>query len=423
MYEIDRLPNGLRLISQEMSDRHSASIGIWVGVGGRFEEGAVKGATHFLEHIVFKGSDLYGCEEIKAKVEGVGGTLNAFTTEEQTCFYAKVPSRHLIQSFDVLADMVFFPKIRTVDVTKEKTVILEEIKMYHDLPQYFVLELLDGLLWPDHPLGGQLAGTLETVSGLTAKDLRRFHKQFYLPENVVISVCGSFDRKKFLSAVKKKLGKVEGELQNSYQPVDQTQDKPRAHFFRKEIEQMHLALGMPGYDENHPDRYALGLLSIILGGNMSSRLFVQVREKKGLAYSIGSCHKTMHDTGVFMIRAGVDNLKIVEAVAVILRELKKIRLKGITSDEFQRAKDYMIGQIQLGLEDTMEQMLWIGEAMIARDKGRTVKDVVGALKKVKIADVQRVAKSILNDKRYNLALVGPITDEQEKELRLLMKAS
>ena len=199
--------------------------------------------------------------------------------------------------------------------------------MYHDLPQYFVLELLDGLLWPGNPLGGQLAGTLESVSRLTTRDLKQFHRQYYLPGNVVVAACGLFDKAKLNRVIKRKLGQLEGQDDWAYEPVSEEQVSPRVHFFRKDIEQMHLALGMPGFDENHADRYALGLLSIILGGNMSSRLFVQVREKKGLAYSIGSCHKTMHDTGVFMIRAGVDNVKIVEAVTVILRELRKIRTR------------------------------------------------------------------------------------------------
>ncbi|MBZ0165582.1 MAG: insulinase family protein, partial [Candidatus Omnitrophica bacterium] len=328
MYKIEKLKNGLRVITEEMQDRNSVSIGIWVGVGGRYEDQRVKGATHFLEHVVFKGSHKYGCEEIKEKIEGVGGALNAFTTEEQTCFYAKIPATHLNQAFDVLSDMVFFPRMRATDVTKEKTVIIEEIKMYHDLPQYFVLELLDGLLWPGHPLGGHLAGTIESVSGLSARDLNRFHRQYYLPANVVVSVCGKMEHAKLIKVIKKKLSGLEGHADWGYDRVSEKQFEPRVNFFRKDIEQMHLALGMPAYDENHPDRYVLGLLSIILGGNMSSRLFVQVREKKGLAYSIGSCHKTMHDVGVFMVRAGVDNLKLVEAVDVILKEFKKIKKNG-----------------------------------------------------------------------------------------------
>lgn len=421
MQKIERLKNGLRIITQEMADREGVSIGIWVGVGGRYEEDRVKGATHFLEHIVFKGSDKYTCEEIKLNIEGVGGTLNAFTSEEQTCFYAKIPSKHLNVTFDVLADMVFHPKIKNNDVNKEKTVIVEEIKMYHDLPQYFVLELLDGLLWPDNPLGKQLAGTIESVTALNAKDLRRFHSDYYTPGNIVVSACGKLNHNSFVRLVQKKLGKIMAQGEVDYMPVEEDQVKPRVNFYSKEIEQMHLALGMRGYDENHPDRHALGLLSIILGGNMSSRLFEEVREKKGLAYSIGSMHKTMHDAGVFMVRAGVDNLKIVDAVKVILKEFRKIKRDGVSEGEFKRAKDYMQGQILLGLEDSMEQMLWLGESMVARDRGRTIKDVVSALNKLKISDIQRVAKEILNEKRYNLAIVGPISDQQNADLRKLMR--
>lgn len=421
MYKTTQLKNGLRIITQEKKERDSVSIGIWVGVGGRYEGDAIKGATHFLEHVVFKGSQKYSCEEIKEKIEGVGGTLNAFTSEEQTCFYAKIPSKHLNQTFGVLADMVFFPKIKQTDVAKEKTVIIEEIKMYHDLPQYFVMELLDGLLWPDHPLGKQLAGTVESVSKINARDLRRFHERYYAAGNVVIAACGHLKHATFVKEVEKALSGLSGEGPWSFEPMVDQQKRPRTHFFKKDTEQMHLALGMPGYHENHPDKYILSLLSIILGGNMSSRLFVQVREKKGLAYSIGSNYKTMHDTGVFMVRAGVDNHKIVDTVDLILKEFRKIRAKGVTTDEFKRAKDYLIGQVQLGLEDTMEHMLWIGESMLSRNKGRTITHIISELEKIKSADLKRVAGHILDDVKYNLAIVGPVSDEQAEKINQLLK--
>lgn len=404
-----------------MKGRDSVSIGIWVGVGGRYEEDSVRGATHFVEHILFKGSRKYSCEQIKERIEGVGGSLNAFTSEEQTCFYAKIPSKHLNQTFGVLADMVFYPKIMQADVVKEKAVIIEEIKMYHDLPQYFVLELLDGLLWPDHPLGKQLAGTIDSVSGLKAKDLRKFHETYYLPGNVVISACGKLNHSSFVGEVKKTLSALKGQGTWSFQPFSGSQNKARARFFKKDIEQMHLAIGMPGYYEDHPDKYVLALLSIILGGNMSSRLFVEVREKKGLAYSIGSFHKTMRDTGVFMVRAGVDNQKIVPTVDLILKEFRKIRAKGVLPDEFKRAKEYLIGQTLLGLEDTMEHMLWIGESMLTRNKGRTIEHVTSELKKIKSSDLDRVAGDILNNTKYNLAIVGPISDDQSKKIENLLK--
>ncbi len=420
MYKKEILPNGVRVVTRSIKDRDSISIGFWVGVGGRYEEGRLKGAAHFLEHILFKGSKKYSCEEIKMLIEGVGGALNAFTSEEQTCFYAKIPSKHLTQTFDVLADMVATPKIASTDVNKEKTVIVEEIKMYHDLPQYYVLELLDGLIWPGHPLGKSLAGSAETVTGMSSADLKKFHSTHYVPGNIVVAACGNLKHEKIVSLVRKKFGKLQKASKAEYVKAGDVQLKPHAHFYKKDIEQMHLALGIPGFDQWHKDRYVLSLLSVILGGNMSSRLFVEVREKRGLAYSISSSFKTLQDTGLFLIRAGVDNQKIVETVTLILKELNKIKRNGVTQSEFQRGREYLLGQLLLGLEDTMDNMLWMGEGILSKNKIKTLKEVVKAFEKIKKGDVQRVAKEILNVNRYNLALVGPITGQQEKQLNQLL---
>lgn len=420
MYKKEILHNGLRVITHDIKDRDSISIGFWVGVGGRYEDDRLKGAAHFLEHILFKGSRKYSCEEIKILIEGVGGALNAFTSEEQTCFYAKIPSKHFDQTFDVLADMVIHPKIALPDVNKEKTVIVEEIKMYHDLPQYFVLELLDGLLWPDHPLGKSLAGTQETVTGMSNRDLRNFHQTYYVPENIVIAACGNLKHGRIVKLAKDKFGKLQKSPIKDYVRVNGIVPKPQARFFKKDTEQMHLALGIPGFDEWHKDRYALSLLSVILGGNMSSRLFVEVREKRGLAYSIASSYKTLHDTGLFLIRSGVDNGKIVEAAALILKELSKITRSGVSQSEFQRGREYLLGQLLLGLEDTMENMLWVGEGMVSKNQIKTLNGVVKAFEKITKDDIRRVAKEIFNPKHYNLALVGPVTGRQEKELSQLL---
>lgn len=420
MYQKSTLKNNLRIVTHEMKDRDSIALGFWVGVGGRYEQDRIKGAAHFLEHIVFKGSKKYKCEEIKERVEGVGGTLNAFTSEEQTCYYAKIPSKHLEQAFDVLSDMVFYPTISASDVSKESHVIVEEIKMYHDLPQYLVSELVDGLLWPDHPLGKNLTGTAETVSAMTNKDLRDFQQMYYVPSNVVVSACGHVKHAKLLNLVKNKLTAVKDAQRHGFIQADNSQSNPRVRFFKKDIEQMHLALGALGFDEYNDDRYILNLLSTILGGNMSSRLFVEIREKKGLAYSISASSKSMHDTGVFLIRAGVDNTKIVEATAVILKELEKIKRHGVSEGEFSRAKDYLLGQFLLGLEDTMENMLWIGESIISKNEIKTIKQIIGILNKIKRVDIQRIAQEVLKNNRFNLALVGPIEEKHEKQLTSML---
>ncbi|MCX5681994.1 MAG: pitrilysin family protein, partial [Candidatus Omnitrophica bacterium] len=190
MYKRTNLKNKLRVVSHQMKDRNSTAVGVWAGVGGRYESATIKGAAHFLEHIVFKGTKKYSCEEIKQKIEGVGGTLNAFTSEECTCYFAKIPSQHVEQTFDILSDMILQPLIMKKDVDKERGVILEEIKMYHDLPQHLVMDLLDQLLWANHPLGQNIAGNPESVGGMSEQDLRRFHDDFYIASNIVVSACG-----------------------------------------------------------------------------------------------------------------------------------------------------------------------------------------------------------------------------------------
>jgi predicted Zn-dependent peptidase len=419
MRRITQLPNKIRIVTQEFKDRESASIGIWLAAGGRYESKENKGVAHFLEHMAFKGSAKYSCDEIKQLVEGVGGNLNAFTAEEETCYYAKVPANHLKATFDVLADISFFSRIAPKDLEKERTVILEEIKMYHDLPQYYVGELLEELLWPGHPLGQSLAGTSSSVGSMSIAHLRDFKSSYYAPANTVIAACGSMKHEELVAWVAAKLGKLTSPLALSYIPARRTQDKPAVHLYHKQTEQMHLALGYLSYETNHKDYYVLALLSIILGGNMSSRLFNEVREKRGLAYSVSSGLKSLNDTGVFMVRAGVDNTKITAALDLILKVLAKLTAGGVKEDEFKRAQEYYMGQFLLGLEDTMDQMLWMGGGVISDDQVKSMGDVIKKIKAVTRADIKRVAKEILDPQRLNVAVIGPMSEEQQKQLRAL----
>ena len=419
MRRITQLPNKIRVVTQEYKDRDSVSIGVWVAAGGRYEGKDNKGVAHFLEHMAFKGSAKYSCDETKQLIEGVGGNLNAFTAEEETCYYAKVPADHLKKTFDVLADISFFPKIIPKDLEKERTVILEEIKMYHDLPQYHVGELLEELLWPDHPLGQGLAGTLKSVGGMSVVDLRDFKKIHYAPANTVISACGSMKHEELVGLVRVKLGKWTGPLPPSCIPARRSQDKPAAHLHYKQTEQTHLALGYLAYEINHKDYYVMALLSILLGGNMSSRLFNEVREKRGLAYSISSGIKSLNDTGGFMVRAGVDNTKIIGALDLILKVLVHAAA-GVKEDEFKRAQEYYMGQSLLGLEDTMDQMLWMGGGVISNDQVKSIGDVIKKIKAVTKNDIKRVASEILNPQRLNVAIIGPMSEGQQKQLRSIV---
>ncbi|MBF0489388.1 MAG: insulinase family protein [Candidatus Omnitrophica bacterium] len=419
MRKLTTLDNKLRIITQRMKVRDSVSVGVWFGVGGRYENSQNKGIAHFMEHLAFKGSRNYSCEQIKQQVEGVGGSLNAFTSEEETCFYAKVPRKHLNKTFDILSDISFFPQITKSDLEKERTVILEEIKMYHDLPQYYVMELLEQLLWPNHPLGEGLAGTSQTVSNLKQADLKAFQQHYYVPDNVVVSLCGDIKHDEVVDVIAKKLAHLKGHKPDRYIPARKTQDTPTGRFYTKDTEQMHLALGFLGYETNHKDYYVLALLSIMLGGNMSSRLFNEVREKRGLAYSIGSSFKSLDDTGVFMVRAGVDNSKIESALDVILKVLRKVARQGVTADELKRGKDYFSGQFLLGLEDTMDHMIWLGAGLMSRDKINTPEIVVQKIQAVTLADIKRVADEILNPQRLNVSLIGPLDEKLESQLRVV----
>jgi len=420
MYKKTLLPNHLRVISHEMKDRDSVSIGVWIAAGGRHENKKNKGTTHFLEHSLFKGSEKYSCEEIKEEIEGVGGTLNAFTGEEYTCYFAKIPAKHLKRTFDILADMVLHPLIAKKDVDKERTVILEEIKMYHDQPQHYVVELLEELMWPNHPLGMNLTGTFESVGSMSREDLRHFHQSSYSLSNIVVAACGRLKHQDLVQLVRSKSKGLNGKRGIDFLKADNSQEKIKVKFFRKDVEQMHVALGAFGLENDHKDKHAYHLVNIILGGNMSSRLFNEVREKRGLAYAISSAAKSLKDTGLLMINAGVDNKKVIDALSVILKELEKIKSREVTKNEFLRAKDYYLGQILLGLEDTLEHMFWIGERLVSLNKTQTIHEVFQALKKVTISDIKRVAGNIFKRQHMNLAIVGPLESAQEKKLSALM---
>jgi len=416
MIEQTTLLNGIRIVSLKIKERDSVALGFMIGSGGRYEPDRIKGAAHFLEHILFKGSRQYSCDQIKELIEGVGGSLNAFTSEEKTCYYAKIPAPHWNMTHRVLSDMIRSPLITAKDVDKERSVIMEEAKMYHDLPHYYVLELLDGLLWPGHPLGKTLIGNKESLTAITQRELRVFSRQHYVGHNLVVAACGKIDHQALVRVTKKSLGTLSDHHRDECLPVSEKNPHSQTSYDIRPIEQMHLAMGCLAYPVAHPDRHTLNIMNIILGGNMSSRLFNEVREKRGLAYSIATSVKYLKDTGVFLVRAGVDNHKLIDAVKVIRKEFNRIRKSGITDGELKRAKDYYIGQLQLGLEDTLEHMLWLADSLMSLGYQRRLKQIVLAVRKIRKKDVQRVACEILHASNLHLAVVGPLNDAQCRQL-------
>jgi predicted Zn-dependent peptidase len=420
MYKKTLLDNGLKIIAHRMPQRQSLALGIWINVGGRYESSQNKGISHYLEHLLFKGSKDYSCRQIKESIEGVGGSLNAFTSEELTCYLVKIPERYFKPALDILSDMVLHPVLSAEEMQKERTVILEEIKMYKDQPQSYVHDLLDELLWPHQPLGLPIIGSAENISRMARKEIFSFKESYYTGENIVISAAGSFAYEHLLKSVKQKFHRLKRSKPNVFAPVSQAQDRPQLKLFFKETEQTHMALGFHGFNRGHPLRHALGMLHVVLGGNMSSRLFNEIREKRGLAYEIGTQVKRFHDTGAFLVHAGIDNRKVPETTRLILQELRKCKDNLISDPEFKRAKEFYLGQLMLALEDTMDYMLWIGETTATLNKTYSLEGIIKEVNKVKPKDLREAARQVFQEAKLNLALIGPVK-EQEQDIHNELK--
>jgi predicted Zn-dependent peptidase len=375
-------------------------------VGGRFEDEKFKGISHYLEHMLFKGSKKYTCQQIKETIEGKGGSLNGFTAEEFTCYLVKVLKENLNESLEILSDMVLFPVLEEEEINKERTVIMEEIKMYHDLPQYYVLEILDSLLWADHPLGSTLTGTSESVSAIGRKELSSYRDRFYNAPNIVIALCGAFDLDSVVKSAKNIFVQKQGVEKIIPLAANEGSRSPKLKGVSKPTEQSHLALGFRSYDRKDPRRHILDVLHVVMGANMSSRLFQEVREKRGLAYSIGTAIKRFKDSGAFTVHAGVDNKKVDECVKVVAEEFDKIK-DGPTESELRRAKDFYLGQVIMALEDVSEHMLFMGEGIVTLDKVMTLKEKRKAIESISASDVKRVAKDIFDLKKIHLSLISP----------------
>ena len=362
MFQITELPSGVRVATAEMAHMESVSLGVWVGVGGRYEPTRLSGASHFIEHLLFKGTSRRNAKQISQTVEGIGGYLNAFTSEETTCYYAKASHAHTDTLLDVLTVMYLHPLFATADIDKERGVIKEELLMYHDQPDHYVHELLTETLWPEHPLGRSLTGTAKTLDAMDRHALLDFKHRKYVAANTVVAVAGHCRHDDIVLRVEKMLALRRNGRSPAFAPVHERQRTARLRFYHKNCEQSHLAIGVRGYSRHDSRRYALKALSVILGENMSSRLFQVIRERHGLAYSIQSSTSYFADTGALLISAGLDTKRLHRALALILAELRKISKQPPSAVELQRAKDYAIGQMRLGLESTANRMMWIGRA-------------------------------------------------------------
>lgn len=417
MYKIREYGNGVRLVYRKMEGVSSVALGFWVNAGSRNEPAATNGVSHFLEHLLFKGSKKYTGDQIKESIEGLGGSLNAFTSEENTCYYAKFLGRHLKKVFGVLSDMVLHPLLKESDIEKERTVIIEEIKMYKDLPQFQVAEVFDELLWPHHPLGRNIAGSVETVKAIGPSVLSEYHGQWYRPANIVIACAGALDEELLEDAVERLYAGLKAAAVGRVEPFAAHHQGPQIKLAAKDIEQTHIHIGFPSLWRAHRDRFAQGLIHVILGGNMSSRLFNEVREKKGLAYEIATHVKRLRDTGVFFVHAGIDSRNLLEASRVIFQELDRIRQQKVSAAELRRAKDFLTAQSEMALDDTMEHMLWVGDSLMNLGFLQTKEEVRRQIERTTAADILRVAEEMISWRRLHVAAVGPGVDACQEKMR------
>jgi predicted Zn-dependent peptidase len=396
-----------------MPELCSVSIGVWVGIGSRYEPASLNGACHFIEHLLFKGTRKRSAREISQAVEGVGGYLNAFTSEETTCFHARAGARRFEELLDVLMDMLLDSQFAPVELAREREVIKEEMAMYLDEPQHLVQELLNATLWPSHPLGRPITGTSQTLDALGRAHLLNYLHHNYVAGNTVIVAAGRITHRQVLQAMAGYGRRFSNGARPAFTPARAEQERPGLRLFTKKTEQTQIALGVRTCSRHDSRRYALRLLNTILGENMSSRLFQIIREDRGLAYSIYSTPSFFEDTGDLVISAGLDADNLPKALRLILRELRRLaeRAPGVT--ELRRARDYVLGQIDLGQESAENQMNWVGEQLLGYGKVLPPANVKSRLARVSPAEIQAAARDFFRPERLNLALVTPLKSTRD----------
>ena len=398
-----------------MPERLSASLVFMFGGGSRLEDDRLAGVSHFIEHLLFKGTRRRPTsKEIADAIEGVGGFINASTDKELTAYWTRVPAEHLQLGLDVLADIVSNSKLAPDDVERERMVILEELKMYQDQPQDYVLNLLEEVIWPEHPLGRDIAGTEQSVARLTRDDILEYADAHYRLPNLVIGAAGAVDEDETIAAVSSRvtLPSEPNGLMSPEPPAPL--NGPHVMLRRKRTEQAHICLGVRALSYLHPDRYALDLLNTVLGEGMSSRLFLNIRERLGLAYDVHSFTQKHRDTGHLGVYLGVDPKKAVEAIKAVVAEMIELCDRDLSDEELQRAKEFTKGRLRLDLETTNGVAFWLTYQELLLGEIRSIEDELRLLDAVSASDVRRVANSVLRSP-IQMAVIGPFTKESTFE--------
>jgi predicted Zn-dependent peptidase len=414
----DVFPNGLRLLTERMPHVRSVSIGVWLARGSRHENVEQSGIAHFVEHMLFKGTATRSAEDIAQTVDSIGGQMDAFTAKEYASYYFKVLDEHLPLAVEVLSDIVMNPAFSEGDIGKEKKVVLEEIKMVEDTPDDLVHELFTESFWHGHPLGRPILGTKETVEGLTQDALRRYFTTTYCAPNLIIAAVGNIQHEQVRELI---LRAFDG-LPTVNAPIIDAPPHvvPTTVIRNKELEQSHICLGTPSYRQDHVDRYSSYVLNTILGGSMSSRLFQNVREKRGLAYAVFSGLSAYRDAGSITVYAGCANDAVGELIDVVIAELRRLKDELLPQSELQRAKDHLKGSLMLNLESTSSRMSHLARQEIYFDRQFGLDETLEGVERVSLDDLQRVARDLFADGSLAATVLGAVNGLQIPRERLAL---
>jgi predicted Zn-dependent peptidase len=405
-YRRDVLPNGIRILTERMPHVRSVAVGIWVGTGSRWEPEDRGGISHLIEHLVFKGTATRTAQDIARAMDSVGGQMDAFTAKEHTCFYVQILDEHLPFAVDLLTDILLHPLFDAEELEREKSVVLQEIKMVEDTPDDIIHDIFAAQVWPGHPLGRPILGTRERVNGFEREVVREYFHGEYVPPTIIVAVAGNVQHERVVELFARAFEGVERG------PVERRDAPPRlaptVNIVNKTLEQVHVVMGFPGLPHSAPERYALFVLNDIIGGSMSSRLFQEVRERQGLVYSIHSGAQGYLDTGLLYLYAATDPSNFSKMLKSILRELRELKKHGITEDELARAKDHLKGSLMLGLESTSSRMNRLAKHEMHYGTFLTMDAMLGAIAGVRLAEVQALLGQLLDEEHLALTTLGPL---------------
>jgi predicted Zn-dependent peptidase len=407
----DVLDNGLTILTERIDHLRSVSLGIWLKKGSRDESPANAGSYHFIEHMLFKGTKKRSTYEIAQIMDSIGGFNDAFTSKENTCFYAKVLDEHLPVILDIFSDILVNPLFNEDDIERERKVVHEEFKMVEDTPSDLVHEIFMENYWADHPLGRPILGTMETVNSLNSERLRTIFLENYVPPNMVVSAAGNIDHEELRKAIEKyfdvrrSIDQTPEVLQQPPMPRPLTLVRPK-----KDLEQTHLCIGVPGHRIDHPDRYVAGVMNVILGGSMSSRLFQKIREEMGLCYSVFSSISSFKDSGYLSVYAGTSPETTQIAAELIIQECKKLAHELVSVDELENAKNHLKGSLILSMESSSSRMFNLARSDMTFGRQISTDEVLEGISKVTLDDVQRIGRELFDHSNYGTVVVGDLEE-------------